>query len=104
MSIKPNTNWEEMQRYIKYLDLVLVMTVEPGFGGQGFLVEQLDKVTKLRKYIDSNNLAAMISVDGGIDKETASLVKKAGADILVSGSYIFEGSKSYKEKIKDLRG
>ena len=66
------------------------MSVEPGFGGQKFMVDSLDKISTLRKMLKENNLEAHIEVDGGINEETGKLVKEAGADVLVAGSYIFK--------------
>jgi len=68
---------------------VLVMTVEPGYGGQGFIPECADKVRKLRSYCNENGFDTDIQVDGGINAETAKIVKEAGANVLVSGSYLF---------------
>ncbi len=101
LSIKPNTPIEVVYPFLKDLHLVLVMSVEPGFGGQTFMMNALDKIVKLRKYIDDHHLQTLIEVDGGINEQTAKLVKEAGVDILVAGSYIF-GSDNYKEKVEAL--
>ena len=77
--------------FLKSIDLVLIMSVEPGFGGQSFIEESLDKIKKLKEIIVSNNYDTLIEVDGGINDETGLLCKKAGADVLVAGSYIFNG-------------
>lgn len=90
ISIKPNTPVYAIENIIGLVDMVLVMTVEPGFGGQGFISEMLDKVKLLRKIIDDNHYTTLIEVDGGINKDTAKLVREAGVDILVSGSYLFK--------------
>ncbi len=90
LSIKPNTPAEKIFEYISDVDMILVMTVEPGFGGQGFIYEMLDKIKTLREYINSKGLKTDIQVDGGINSETASLSRNAGANILVSGSYLFK--------------
>ena len=82
--------------------MALVMTVEPGEGGQGLIPETIEKVRKLKEYIDQNNFDIDIEVDGGINNETAETVKKAGANILVSGSYIVN-SNDYKESINNLK-
>ena len=71
------------------LDLVLVMTVEPGFGGQKFMADMLPKIQTLRNYIDQNRLECELEVDGGIDVSTSPLVKHAGANVLVAGSAVF---------------
>ncbi len=89
VSIKPNTPVEEILEIVKYVDMILIMTVEPGFGGQGFIKETLLKIKTLREYINKNNLDVSIQVDGGINSETAKDVIQNGADNLVSGSYIF---------------
>ncbi len=81
--------------------MLLVMTVEPGFGGQSFMPDMLPKIKKLREYAVENGLDTDIQVDGGIDDKTASLVVSAGANVLVAGSYIFKSS-DYKEAINSL--
>ena len=93
ISIKPNTPVDLILPYIKDIDLVLVMSVEPGFGGQKFQPSSLEKISALRKYIDKNDYDCLIQVDGGINKETSILVKNAGADVLVAGSYLFKQEK-----------
>ena len=90
ISIKPLTSEEDIFDILQYVDLVLVMSVEPGKGGQKFLDGSAEKIAKLRKYIDDNNLKTLIEVDGGINEETFKLVAKAGVDIVVAGSYIFD--------------
>ena len=102
VSIKPNTNVEVLTPYLKDLDLILVMSVEPGFGGQSFIPSALDKIAFLRKEIDDNNYSCLIEVDGGINKETGELCKKAGVDVLVAGSYLF-GKEDILERIEDLK-
>ncbi len=101
IAIKPDTPAESVFPYMKYLNMVLVMTVEPGFGGQKFM-DMTDKIKKIRNYADENNLAIDIQVDGGIDDKTAPVVKKAGANILVSGSYLFR-SENLAETADGLR-
>ena len=102
VSIKPNTNVEVLTPYLKDLDLVLIMSVEPGFGGQSFIPSALDKIAYLRKEIDNNNYSCLIEVDGGINKETGELCKKAGVDVLVAGSYLF-GKEDILGRIEDLK-
>ena len=92
LSIKPETPAERILEYIGGIDLALVMTVEPGFGGQEFIPGMLDKISKLRKVIDSRGLHCEIEVDGGINVETAKLCIQAGADVLVAGSDVFRSS------------
>lgn len=89
LSVKPKTPAEALIPYLPMLDLVLVMTVEPGFGGQSFMADQLPKITKLRAMIDAANPACELEVDGGIDAKTSPLVKQAGANVLVAGSAVF---------------
>ena len=101
ISIKPLTKVEDIYELLPYLHLVLIMTVEPGKGGQKLIPETIEKIKELRKYIDENNLDTYIQVDGGINLETKELVKEAGADILVAGSAII-GAKNYKETIEQL--
>lgn len=90
LSIKPNTSWEELIPYLNDIDLVLVMSVEPGFGGQKFMPNSLEKIEELKKYRENHNLNYLISVDGGINNETYKLVEEAGSDLAVMGSYLFK--------------
>lgn len=90
ISIKPNTNPEVLIPYLDKLDLVLVMSVEPGFGGQKFMPNSLDKIKWLDEYKNQHNLAYIISVDGGINKDTYPLVEEAGANLAVMGSFLFK--------------
>lgn len=90
IAVKPNTPAEDVFPYIEYADMILVMTVEPGFGGQAFM-DMSGKIRKIREYADKNGYEEiLIQVDGGIDDKTAPTVKKAGAEVLVSGSYLFK--------------
>ncbi|MBP0957833.1 MAG: ribulose-phosphate 3-epimerase [Oscillospiraceae bacterium] len=91
IAIKPGTPVSKVLPYVSSVDMVLVMTVEPGFGGQGFMHETLGKIRELKAYIDRECPGVHIQVDGGINAETAALVREAGADILVAGSYLFKG-------------
>lgn len=90
LAIKPSTPAESVYDYLPYLDMVLVMTVEPGFGGQAFIPETVAKVRKIREKIDELGLDVLVQVDGGINDETARVVLDAGANVLVSGSYLFK--------------
>ncbi len=103
ISIKPNTDVKKLDPYLSMLDLILIMSVEPGFGGQKFMNNSLSKIEYLEKKRKENNFLYKIEVDGGINNLTAPLVIKSGADILVSGSYIFK-SKDRKNAIKLLKG
>ena len=90
LAIKPATDWKEVIPYLPLCDMVLVMTVEPGYGGQGFIPQCADKVAMLRKYCNENGFDKMnIQVDGGINTATAATVKDAGANVLVAGTYLF---------------
>ena len=103
LSIKPATSVKEIVPYLEKLDLVLVMSVEPGFGGQKFMESSLEKIKFLKEYKESHNLNYIIEVDGGINKETASLVKEAGCDMVVAGTYLFKGDMSNLTKeLKNL--
>ncbi len=104
LTIKPCTSPEEIYGLLPLCDMVLVMSVEPGFGGQKFMPEALDKLKKLRAKIDELGLDIELEVDGGINKETAPLAVKAGASVLVAGSYIFsaEDMKKTAEEIRNL--
>lgn len=90
ISVKPNTPVEKIVNLLPKLDMVLIMTVEPGFGGQGFIPETLDKISALRKEVERRGLSVDIEVDGGIGYNTSPKVREAGANILVSGSYLFK--------------
>ncbi|MDD6268701.1 MAG: ribulose-phosphate 3-epimerase [Oscillospiraceae bacterium] len=87
--IKPCTPYEAVLPFVELVDVVLVMTVEPGFGGQSFMEDMLEKVKGLRKYIDERELPVKIQVDGGINDKTAAAAVSAGADMLVVGSFLF---------------
>jgi len=102
ISLNPKTPISSIEKVIDILDLVLVMSVYPGFAGQIFMPEVLSKVKELRKIIDANGLKTDLEIDGGINFETGALAIKAGADVLVSGTTIFSG-KSLKVNIQKLR-
>ena len=102
ISIKPSTPVDVLIPFLKDLDLVLVMSVEPGFGGQSFMESSIDKIASLRKLIDENDYECLIEVDGGINDKTSKLVKEAGVDVLVAGSYLFK-SENMSERIKILK-
>ena len=89
VTLKPKTPAEAVLPFIRDIDLVLVMTVEPGFGGQKFMTEQMDKLRALRQMIDREGLCCQLEVDGGIDPDTAPLAIEAGATVLVAGSAVF---------------
>ena len=103
LSIKPKTSVDKIIKYLDKIDLVLVMSVEPGFGGQSFIENSLDKIKYLRKYVYENKLNVLIEVDGGINEETAQKCRLAGVDVLVAGSYLFNKTDT-KERISKLKG
>lgn len=90
ISIKPNTDVQVLKEIVGEFDLVLVMSVEPGFGGQSFMMSAIDKIKALKQIIVENNYSTLIQVDGGINQDTANLCKEAGVDVLVAGSYVFK--------------
>lgn len=102
IAVKPNTDIDVVSEYIDKLAMVLVMTVEPGFGGQSFMSDMLPKIKKLRETANKVNPNLLIQVDGGIVPQTAGLCIEAGADVLVSGSYIF-GADNIGAAIDSLR-
>ena len=102
ISVKPNTKIEEIYEFLPYVHMCLVMTVEPGKGGQTLLTDMVQKISILKEYINKNNIEIEIEADGGINLKTAPDVKKAGADILVSGTAILM-AKNYKDIIDELK-
>jgi len=96
LALNPETPYEAIDPYLSEVDLVLVMTVHPGFGGQSFMAEVLPKVARTRQELDRRRLAAELEVDGGIDVETTPLVVAAGARVLVAGSAIFEAPRPWE--------
>lgn len=102
ISINPETPWESIKNVLSYLDLVLVMTVNPGFGGQTFIHDGLKKIECLAEYIKQNKFNIEIEVDGGINPQTAKLAVKAGVNILVAGSSIF-GDENPADMIQKLK-
>ena len=104
VSLNPKTSVNKVLPVLNLIDLVLVMSVNPGFGGQQFIKDTLEKVKVLRKEIDSKKLKAQIEIDGGINFENAKMAKEAGVDILVSGTTIFkENGGNLKKNIQLLR-
>ncbi len=102
VSVKPNTSIEEIYPYLSLCDMVLVMTVEPGYGGQSLIPQTLEKVKKLRMEIERQGLNIDIQVDGGINEKTACDAIKAGANVIVAGSSVFKAS-DRREAINNLR-
>jgi ribulose-phosphate 3-epimerase len=102
VSLVPSTHEDCLDYILEKLDLILVMTVNPGFGGQKFLASQLKKIENIRKKIEKSGKKIELEVDGGINDQTAKIAVEAGADVLVSGSYIF-GSGNYQQAIQTLK-
>ena len=100
ISIKPDTPVTVLDDLLEYFDLVLIMSVEPGFGGQKFNPAALEKISYLRETIDKRHLKTLIEVDGGINKETVALCKQHGIDVVVAGSYVFKGD--ICQRVEDL--
>ena len=102
IAVKPNTDIEKIYKFLPYIHVALVMTVEPGKGGQTLISDMVNKVQTLKKHIDENNLETQIEVDGGINLATCEKIKEAGADMLVSGTAILM-AKNYKDIIDELK-
>ncbi len=103
LAIKPNTHISDIYNYLKYIDMVLVMTVEPGFGGQSFINNQVEKIKKIKEKINEYNLNNIeIEVDGGINLETAKISHNYGADICVAGTSLFH-SKNLQNELLSLK-
>ncbi len=104
ISLNPKTSISKVLPYLKYFDLLLVMSVQPGFGGQAFMDSALPKIEKARAFIDKNNLNTLIEIDGGVDDTNAQRCVDAGADVLVIGNAFFKSSdrKALAQKIKSL--
>ena len=106
ITLRPKTSIEEVKPYLNLVDLVLVMTVEPGFGGQSFMHDQVSKIKQLKQWREQGLGNYLIEVDGGVDSTTAPICWQAGADVLVAGSAVFKGEKTvenYGLKISALR-
>ncbi len=103
VSLNPATPLETLDFILGDIDMVLIMSVNPGFGGQSFIPSALDKIRRLRKTIDNRNLSVEINVDGGVKPENGIEIATAGADILVAGSAVF-GAKDYAAAINGIRG
>jgi ribulose-phosphate 3-epimerase len=103
VSLNPATPLEALDYVLGDIDLVLIMSVNPGFGGQAFIPSALDKIRRLRKMVDDRKLGLEIEVDGGVKPDNAQEIVAAGADILVAGSAVF-GAKDYAGAVKGIRG
>lgn len=102
ISLKPKTPADAVLPLLDKLDLVLVMTVEPGFGGQSFMADMVPKVKSIREYIERKSLKVHLEVDGGIDASNVSLIAGAGANMMVAGTSVFRNPGGYAEAIKKL--
>jgi ribulose-phosphate 3-epimerase len=100
--VNPSTSLGHIEEALRFADYVLVMSVNPGFGGQKFIPESVDKVRRLRQMIDERRLNVRIEIDGGIDRKNIETVVSAGAEIIVAGSAIF-GTSDAEAAVRDLR-
>jgi len=103
VALNPGTPIDTLKEVLPSLDLALIMTVNPGFGGQTFIEDTLDKVARLRVELDRRGLAAELEVDGGINTETAPRVVRVGARVLVAGSAVFHSGQTVKEALAKIR-
>lgn len=106
ITLRPKTSVESLKSYLGLVDLILVMTVEPGFGGQSFMQDQVEKIRTLKKWREEGLGRYLIEVDGGVAEKTAAVCIAAGADVLVAGSAVFRGEKSvenYRSNILALK-
>jgi len=102
ISIKPGTDLDAIKKFLPMLHMVLIMTVEPGKGGQKLIPETVEKTKELKKYLEENNLETYIEVDGGVNKDTINMVKEAGIDIAVAGSALIN-AEDFKQAINELK-
>jgi len=102
VALNPSTPISSVEWVLEDIEFIVIMSVNPGFGGQAFIKNSLDKIRNLRSLIDRNGTRAMIQVDGGVNEKTIEDISKAGADVFVAGSAIF-GSQDYKETIDGFR-
>jgi ribulose-phosphate 3-epimerase len=103
VSLNPPTPLSAVDGFIHHVDLVLVMSVNPGFGGQAFIPESMPRIAEMRKMIDARKPGVELEVDGGINDENAPEIVKAGADVLVAGNSVFRASDGIKQAMKRLR-
>ncbi|MBT9160004.1 MAG: Ribulose-phosphate 3-epimerase [Dehalococcoidia bacterium] len=103
VALNPATPLETIREILPFVDLVLVMTVNPGFGGQTFIPQMLDKIARLRQLLDERELKAELEVDGGINAELAPKVVQAGARVLVAGAAVFNNKESISRSIERIR-
>lgn len=103
ISVKPGTPAEALEPFLTEVDLILVMTVEPGFGGQKFMADMMPKVRQIREYIDAMNPGCELEVDGGVDPNTCKVCIASGANVLVAGSAVYKAA-GIPARIRELRG
>lgn len=103
LSIKPGTAFNDIVELLPYVDVLLIMSVEPGFGGQSFITNSVDKIAEAYQYILAHDLAIEIEVDGGINAQTAEICAASGATLLVAGSTVYNKKQSYQENIEYLK-
>jgi ribulose-phosphate 3-epimerase len=103
VSLNPPTPVSAIEEFLPHVDLVLVMSVNPGFGGQPFIPETLPKIATMREILDNRGLSAELEVDGGINPENAADVVKAGATVLVAGNSIFRAQEGIRRAMRKLR-
>jgi len=102
ITLRPKTSLDEVQEFFSLVDLVLIMTVNPGFGGQSFMPEQMEKVRHVKAWSQKNNSKLFIEVDGGVNSKTVGVCREAGANVFVAGNAIFK-SGNYQQAIKSLK-
>lgn len=102
IALNPHTSQDSLEYILIYIDFVLLMSVNPGFGGQNFISSTLEKAIRLKEMIEHNNLDCKISMDGGINNQNINMLKESGVDIAVAGNYIFKAN-NYQEAINSLR-
>jgi ribulose-phosphate 3-epimerase len=100
--LNPSTPVENLEWILEYVDYVLIMSVNPGFGGQAFIPNSIDKIKALRQQIQNRGLSVLIEIDGGVNEKTIAKIASAGTDVVVAGSAIF-GSKDYQKTIQSFR-
>jgi ribulose-phosphate 3-epimerase len=103
LTLRPGTPVESLREYLERVDLILVMTVEPGFGGQSFMTNQLGKIRQIREWIDRSGRAVHLEVDGGINRETAPVARAAGCEMLVAGNSVFRAAEGVAAALANLR-
>ena len=103
IALNPSTPLSSIEEMLPYVDMILIMTVNPGFGGQSFIASMLPKIKRLRQMIDEGGYDIEIQVDGGVNAETGKLVREAGATVLVAGSYVY-GAEDVNKAVASLKG